>query len=105
MEDDLYYMQQQAARRVQEMQAHSRRVVAGEELPAHAHGWPGDTPGRIQSPGLYIRPEQPPAPPPPEPKPEPEPKADVEQWFLLGLAMLLHGGSPQLSLALLYLAM
>ncbi len=106
MADDLVFMQQQAARRVQQMQEHSRQVVEAHQTvpPPHAHGWPGDMPHR--APPLYIRPQEDPLPPVEEQE-EPEATApDTEQWFLLGLALLLFrsGCRPELTLALLYLA-
>ena len=79
MGDDLMVLQRQAARRVQQMQEHSRRVFA-----AHQE-----------------------EPPPPPPKPAPAPSLEAEQWLLLGLALLLLrcGGKTELVLALLYLAL
>ena len=107
MENDLVLMQRQAARRVQQMQAHVRQVLAEHEQQAVQPTAPPTF-----APRLYNR------PPPPEPPPEP-PLADdegmlsllshldSEQWLLLGLAFLLLrcGGHIELTLALLYLAL
>lgn len=134
MADDVMQLQRQAARRVQRMQEHTRRVFeehqgrTPESLEAaRTPGWPGPAPD-IRSPGLYRRPT------PPEPvcdtvehtepefsmpaadtHPEHSPdnplqalsRLDTEQWLLLGLALLLFrsGCRPELTLALLYLAM
>jgi hypothetical protein len=78
MADDLMMMQRQAARRVQQMQEHSRRVF-------EAHQSECATP----------------------PKPSTLPHLESEQWLLLGLALLLMrcGGRTELTLALLYLAL
>ena len=80
MADDLMVMQRQAARRVQQMQEHSRRVF-------EAH----------QEPSVMT----------PPPKPSTLPHLESEQWLLLGLALLLMrcGGRTELTLALLYLAL
>ena len=80
MADDLMVMQRQAARRVQQMQEHSRRVFEAHQEAAVA---------------------------PPPPKPSTLPHLDSEQWLLLGLALLLMrcGGRTELTLALLYLAL
>ena len=80
MADNLIGLQRQAARRVQQMQEHSRRVFEAHQAE--------------------------PTPPPP-PKPAPLPHLETEQWLLLGLAMLLMrcGGRTELVLALLYLAL
>lgn len=77
MADDLMVMQRQAARRVQQMQEHSRRVFE-----AHQDK------------------------PPPAPS-RPLPHLEAEQWLLLGLALLLMrcGTRTELTLALLYLAL
>ena len=78
MAADLMVMQRQAARRVQQMQEHSRRVFE-----AHQN-----------------------KPPPPAPS-RPLPHLESEQWLLLVLALLLMrcGGRTELTLALLYLAL
>lgn len=94
MADDLIGLQRQAARRVQQMQEHSRRV-----LEAHQ--------GELRSPGLYQRP---PAEVPCDEKADSGislPHLEAEQWLLLGLALLLMrcGGRTELTLALLYLAL
>ena len=120
MADDLMQMQRQAARRVQQMQEHSRRVFeehqgrTAESLEAaRTPGWWRQQEG-LQAPGLYARtaPPEPPVPTPPAP-PVPSPVAtlplpnlDKEQWMLLGLALLLFrsGCRTELLLALLYLA-
>ena len=80
MADDLMMMQRQAARRVQQMQEHSRRVFEAHQSEC--------------------------APPSP-PKSPTLPHLDSEQWLLLGLALLLMrcGGRTELTLALLYLAL
>lgn len=118
MADDLMQMQRQAARRVQQMQEHSRRVFeehqgrTPESLEAaRTPGWWQQEP--LRSPGLFTRQqEERPAPPPPPPSPSPSavtlslPELDREQWMLLGLALLLFrsGCRTELLLALLYLA-
>ncbi len=113
MADDLMQLQRQAAHRVQQMQAHSRRVFEAYQ------GRPpqplGDAPWQeeLHSPGLYARPEAGPAlpsPPPPAPPPHDAltlPRLETEQWLLLGLALLLFrcGCRTELLLALLYLAL
>ena len=78
MADDLMLMQRQAARRVQQMQEHSRLVFEAHQ----------DKP-----------------PPPAESRPLPH--LEAEQWLLLGLALLLMrcGTRTELVLALLYLAL
>ena len=78
MADDLLQMQRAAARRVQQMQEHSRRV-----LEAHQG---------VRQPRTESR---------------PLPQLETEQWLLLGLALLLMrcGGRTELTLALLYLAL
>ncbi len=102
MENDLMLLQQQAARRVQQMQDHARRVFTERE---------GKPPHRVT----------PTAPPAPAPRlynrPPPATTEDglfsllshleTEQWMLLGLALLLFrcGGHTELTLALLYLAL
>ena len=116
MADDVMQMQKQAARRVQQMQEHSRRVFeehqgrTAESLEvARTPGWWQQEP--LHSPGLYARtqPQEPTVPKPP-PKPPvatlPLPELDKEQWMLLGLALLLFrsGCRTELLLALLYLA-
>lgn len=118
--DDLMHMQRQAARRVQRMQEHSRQVLEQyreQEPAAGARHWPGDTPVRLASPGLYIRPSDAmdvePTDKPVLPDKTTEASVDTltdldtEQWFLLGLALLLFrsGCRPELALSLLYLAM
>ena len=79
MADDLMVMQRQAARRVQQMQEHSRRVF-------EAHQEPHKTM---------------------PPQPISLPRLEAEQWLLLGLALLLMrcGTRTELVLALLYLAL
>lgn len=81
MADNLIGLQRQAARRVREMQEHSRRVLeAHQETLCEAE--------------------------PPHPAPA-LPHLETEQWLLLGLALLLMrcGGRTELVLALLYLAL
>ena len=82
MGDDLMVLQRQAARRVQQMQEHSRRVFEAHQA--------APTP-----------------PPPPPPSPAGSLHLEAEQWLLLGLALLLMrcGGKTELTLALLYLAL
>lgn len=79
MADNLMQLQRQAARRVQQMQEHSRRV-----LEAHQ----GETPCEVPPPAAL-------------------PHLEAEQWLLLGLALLMMrcGGKTELTLALLYLAL
>ncbi len=79
MADNLMQLQRQAARRVQQMQEHSRRV-----LEAHQGEVPCETPPPTALPHL-----------------------ETEQWLLLGLALLMMrcGGKTELTLALLYLAL
>ena len=79
MADDILQMQRQAARRVQQMQQHSRQVFEAHQQAEH----------------------------PPAPTPTPVPHADNDRLLILGLALLLYrnGGRPELLLALLYLAM
>lgn len=79
MADNLIGMQRQAARRVQEMQEHARRVFEAHQG------------------GLRSLPQ----------KPISLPHLESEQWLLLGLALLLMrcGGRTELTLALLYLAL
>ena len=91
MADDLMSLQRQAARRVQQMQEHSRRVFEAHQ-------------GGLSSPGLYHRPSAPPRREKPDAAP---PHPEAEQWLLLGLALLLMrcGGRMELTLALLYLAL
>lgn len=93
MADNLMQLQRQAARRVQEMQAHSRRVFEAHQ-------------GELRSPGLYGHP---PADPPCTSKGHglALPQLEAEQWLLLGLILLLMrcGGKTELMLALLYLAL
>ena len=84
-------MQRQAARRVQQMQEHSRQVFEAHQ-------------GGLHSPGLYGRP---PAPPRRAETGVTLPHLEAEQWLLLGLALLLmrSSGRTELALALLYLAL
>lgn len=83
MADNLMQLQRQAARRVQQMQEHSRRVLQAHqsecEPPAHPGGETALAP----------------------------PHLEAEQWLLLGLALLMMrcGGKTELVLALLYLAL
>ena len=79
MADNLMQLQRQAARRVRDMQEHSRRVFEAHQ-------------GEVLC----------------EPPPSPAlPRLETEQWLLLGLALLLmrSGGRTELVLALLYLAL
>ena len=106
MADDLIRLQRQAAHRVRQMQEHSRRVFEAHQghppQPLGAPGWSEE----LSSPGLYQRPE-PPAPPPPPSPTSTLPRLDEDQWLLLGLAVLLfkNGCAPELTLALVYLAL
>lgn len=85
MADDLMVLQRQAARRVQQMQEHSRKVFE-----AH-HGAPL-TRANASSPPSGAH--------------HALPHLETEQWLLLGLALLLmRGGRTELTLALLYLAL
>ena len=98
MADDLMMLQRQAAHRVRQMQEHSRRVFEAHQEPAE----------EANPPRLYHRPEPPPAPPPSRPTPGLGLSGlETEQWMLLGLALLLYknGCRPELTLALLYLAL
>jgi len=120
MADDLLQMQRAAARRVRQMQEHSRRVFEAHQghapTPLTEPAWSEE----LHSPGLYARPERPspvpepqpvpcPAPQPPAPPPVTLslPRLEPEQWLLLGLALLLFraGCRTELLLALLYLAL
>lgn len=99
--DDTYRMQQEAERRVNRMQEHSRRVVETyRERAAGATEHP--------VPRLYNRPA-PPSPPPPTPSPPRRvfDRLDGEQILLLGLAVLLlrSGCRIELLAALLYIAL
>lgn len=80
MADNLIGLQRQAARRVQQMQEHSRRVFEAHQREALCEPEP---------PSLAL------------------PHLETEQWLLLGLALLLMrcGGRTELTLALLYLAL
>ncbi|MBQ5840826.1 MAG: hypothetical protein IIW40_02610 [Clostridia bacterium] len=110
MGDDLTHMQQQAAHRVRQMQAHARQVLAEREgLDIHPTAPPAP------APRLYNRPPQSEPPPPPAPPTASDneglfsllSRLDAEQWMLLGLALLLFrcGGYTELVLALCYLAL
>ena len=83
MADNLMQLQRQAARRVQQMQEHSRRV-----LEAHQSACDAPSCACEEAPG-------------------PLPHLEAEQWLLLGLALLMMrcGGKTELTLALLYLAL
>lgn len=110
MADDLMQLQRQAAHRVRQMQEHSRRVFeAHQGRPPQPLTEP-DWSGALCSPGLYQRPATPPesTSPPSSPAPSlPLPQLDEDQWLVLGLALLLFksGCCPELTLALLYLAL
>lgn len=121
MADDLIRLQRQAAHRVRQMQEHSRRVFEAHQgrppQPLTEPDWSEE----LCSPGLYQRPATPPpeptypptVPPPINPSPPPPasvlslPRLEEDQWLLLGLAFLLFksGCQPELTLALLYLAL
>ena len=79
MTDNLIGLQRQAARRVQQMQEHSRRVLQAHQCECE----------------------------PPAEAPLSLPHLEAEQWLLLGLALLMMrcGGKTELTLALLYLAL
>ncbi len=81
MADNLMQLQRQAARRVQQMQEHSRRVFEAHQGAPLCEAEP---PSSLSLPHL-----------------------ETEQWLLLGLALLLMrcGGRTELTLALLYLAL
>ena len=125
MTEDTIQMQREAARRVQRMQEHSRRVVGqrqGEPLAMGVPRVPGDRQAMV-SPGLYGHPTdyrrepEEPCPPPSLPAEKQADRGggplavlsalDSEQWLLLGLVLLLFRANarPELTLALLYLAM
>ena len=106
MGDDLLQMQRQAARRVQQMQEHSRRVFEAHQ----GRTTPPAESSELTSPGLYARPStssQPAPGPTVEPVSLSLPQLGTDQWLLLGLALLLFrsGCRPELTLALLYLAL
>lgn len=112
MADDLIRLQRQAAHRVRQMQEHSRRVFEAHQgrppQPLTEPNWSEE----LCSPGLYQRPPTPPEPPKPPPSTAatptlPLPHLEEDQWLLLGLAFLLfrNGCPPELTLALLYLAL
>ncbi len=95
--DDTYRMQQEAERRVNRMQEHSRRVVETYRERAAQPSYP--------APRLYNRPA-PPSPPPASPSPVLD-RPDGEQILLLGLAVLLFRSGCRIELlaALLYIAL
>lgn len=116
-------MQREAARRVSQMQEHSRRVFEAHQgrtptplTPPREAQAAGFTQPIMRSPGLYAR-YTPPADntsvcpkndaPPAAPTHAPPTSFDGEQWLLLGLALLLFrsGCRPELAIALLYLAL
>lgn len=80
MADNLMQLQRQAARRVREMQEHSRRVFEAHQ---------GEALCEAEAPTPAL------------------PHLEAEQWLLLGLALLLMrcSGRTELVLALLYLAL
>lgn len=100
--DDTYRMQQEAARRVNQMQEHSRRVV--ETYRERAAQSTDRT-----APRLYNRPTppSPPLQPPTVPSGGGLGSLDGEQILLLGLAVLLFrsGCRMELLAALLYIAL
>lgn len=116
-------MQREAARRVSQMQEHSRRVFEEHHgraptptVPPREAQAAGFTQPTLRSPGLYARyttpadgmpacqKDEPPSLAPPHKQPA---SFDGEQWLLLGLALLLFrsGCRPELAIALLYLAL
>ncbi len=120
MADDMLHMQREAARRVQRMQEHSRRVFEtyqGHPPQGTSIPWQEE----LRSPGLYARPAEDSQMDRPETHTPTErtqaqapgavnlslPRLETEQWLLLGLAVLLFrcGCRTELLLALLYLAM
>lgn len=107
MADDLMQLQRQAAHRVRQMQEHSRRVLEAHQ--GHPPPPPRSQSGGLCSPGLYQRPAASPPPGPPTPAAPglTLPHLEEDQWLLLGLAFLLfkNGCPPELTLALLYLAL
>ncbi len=121
---DIAQMQREAARRVNHMQEHSRRVFEEHNgrppspVPPRQAQAAGFTEPLMRSPGLYTRPAPPVSEPPCDCPPSevavclpqaPTQSAgfDGEQWLLLGLALLLFrsGCRTELAIALLYLAM
>ena len=105
MAEDMLRMQQEAARRVQRMQEHSRQVFE-EHQKRTAESLAAARMPQVSPPPLYTRPPQPPQPVPPVGG-DPLAGLDGEQLLLLGLALLLFrsGCRPELAVALLYLAM
>ena len=86
MADDLMLLQRQAARRVQQMQEHSRRVFEAHQ------GEAAEPPAPLTAESCPRKPSL--------------PHLETEQWLLLGLALLLwRSGHTELVLALLYLAL
>ena len=83
MADNLMQLQRQAARRVQQMQEHSRRVLQAHQSECEPSAHPGGETALVP------------------------PHLEAEQWLLLGLALLMMrcGGKTELVLALLYLAL
>ncbi len=113
MTNDMMQMQREAARRVNRMQEHSRRVFEEHRgdfgSPVRGSQAAGFTQPVIRSSGLYAQPA-PAATAPNENKPAKAPATsslDGEQWLLLGLALLLFrcGCNPALAIALVYLAL
>lgn len=103
-------MQRRAAHRVQQMQAHSRRVF--EAYQGHPPQPLEDVPWSeaLRSPGLYTHTESASTAAPERPLPTPSVSADGaehERWLIWGLVLLLSGCGcrTELMLALLYLAL
>ncbi len=113
MAEDMMQMQREAARRVNRMQEHSRRVFEEHRgsfsAPSRGTQAAGFTQPIMHPSGLYAQP----APVTTVPRKTEPPKAsatpslDGEQWLLLGLALLLFrsGCNPALAIALVYLAL
>lgn len=117
MADDVFQLQRQAAQRVQRTHEHNRRVfeehegrtaesLAAARVPmrSYLHESPQDAP---KHPSSITCPSVPPCR---ETAAEPENRLfslEIEQWLLLGLALLLYrnGCRLELTLALLYLAL
>ncbi len=114
MAEDILQMQREAARRVNRMQEHSRRVFEEHRgsfnPPPRSSQAAGFTQPSTRPAGLYARPIATPQPvcEPPAPAAQAAiPSLDGEQWLLLGLALLLFrsGCHPALAIALVYLAL
>lgn len=105
MQDSVFQMQQAARQRVWQAHERARRIVEENNRPF------GGTAAMLPRPSAPLTPPRP-GPEPPKPCPcVPEPpcreKGDSEVWLLLLLAFLLYHNhsSPEIILALLYLAL